>query len=53
VLEAQAYSPLPPDQRTRLIDPVPSHHAQATIDVPAEGELTVDDLALKPIKTSE
>lgn len=48
VLAASAYVPLTPEQRFRTGVILPSFRAQITIEVPAEGELTVPDLALKP-----
>ena len=50
---AEAYTPLTPEQRFRSGLIAPSHRAQVTIDVPAEGELKVADLALKPGKEGE
>jgi len=41
--------PLTREQRFRTGRISPSHRAQVTIDVPAEGELKVDDLVLQPI----
>ena len=49
LLVAEAYTPLTPEQRFRTGLIAPSFRAQVTIDVPAEGELTVGDVALKPI----
>jgi hypothetical protein len=53
LLVAEAYTPLTPEQRFRSGLIPPSHRAQVTIDVPADGELRVDDLALKPGKEGE
>ena len=53
LLVAEAYTPLTPEQRFRTGLIRPSHRAQVTIDVPADGELKVDDLALKPGKEGE
>jgi hypothetical protein len=50
VLVAEGYTPLTPEQRFRTGFIGPSHRAQITIEVPAEGELTVPELALKPSK---
>jgi hypothetical protein len=49
-LVAYAYKPLTPEQRKRSGLIPPSYHAQMTIDVPADGEVTVKDLALEPIQ---
>ncbi len=49
LLVADAYTPLKPEQRFQTGVIGPSYRAQITIDVPADGELKVDDLALKPI----
>jgi hypothetical protein len=50
LLVAEGYSPLTPEQRVRLGGPRNlSHRALIRIDVPADGELAVEDLALKPI----
>ena len=50
LLAAEAFAPLTPNQRrsTGLVGP--SYRAEITIDVPADGELKVDGLALKPIQ---
>ena len=53
LLVAEAYTPLTPEQRFRSGSIRPSHRAEVTIDVPADGELKVDDLALKPGKEGE
>jgi hypothetical protein len=58
LLAARAYTPLtpgPPEQRSRLGfgRVAPSFHAQVKIEVPAEDELTVPDLPLKPIRDGE
>jgi hypothetical protein len=47
-LVAEAYTSLTPEQRFRSGGILPSYRVQVTIDVPAEGELKVDDLLLKP-----
>jgi hypothetical protein len=52
VLVAEAYTPLSPEQRFGGL-PRPSHRAQIVIDVPADGELAVPDLALKPVAAGE
>ncbi|MEX0718084.1 MAG: M56 family metallopeptidase [Planctomycetaceae bacterium] len=50
LLVAEGYSPLTPEQRFRTSGLIgPSHRVQVTIDVPADGELKLGDLALKPI----
>jgi hypothetical protein len=49
LLVAESYTPLTREQRFRTGRISPSHRAQVTIDVPAEGELKVDDLVLQPI----
>lgn len=46
-LVAEAYLPLTPEQRVRSGLIQPTLQAQIEIEVPANGELTVDDLALK------
>ena len=48
LLRAEGYVPLTPEQRFRTGLIRPSLHAEITIEVPAEGELTVPDLSLKP-----
>jgi hypothetical protein len=49
-LVAYAFKPLTPEQmKTSGLIP-PSYQVQTTIEVPAEGEVTVKDLALKPIE---
>ena len=48
LLRAEGYVPLTPEQRFRTGIIRPSLHAEITIEVPAEGELTVPDLTLKP-----
>jgi hypothetical protein len=48
LIEAAAYVPLTQEQRFRTGIIAPSLRAQARIEVPAEGELTVPDLVLKP-----
>jgi hypothetical protein len=54
LLVATAYTPLEgPPTRLSTGTPVPSYGAQIKIDVPADGELAVEDLALKPIRASE
>ena len=53
LLVADAYAPLTPEQRFRTGLITPSFHAQVPIEVPAEGELKVADLALKPIRAGE
>ncbi len=53
LLVADAYTPLTPEQRFRTGVIGPSHRAQITIDVPADGELKVGDLALKPTWTGK
>jgi hypothetical protein len=53
LLVAEAYTPLTPEQRVRTGFVGPSHRAQFTIDVPADGELKLGDLALKPIGAGE
>jgi hypothetical protein len=49
-LVAYAYKPLTPEQMKRSGLIPPSYHAEMTIDVPADGEVTVKDLELEPIK---
>ena len=49
---AKAYTVLTPEQKVRSGFVGPSHGAQVKIDVTADGELTVDDLVLKPIKAN-
>jgi beta-lactamase regulating signal transducer with metallopeptidase domain len=52
-LQAYAYSPQTPE-RLRNTSPIPpSFQGQVKIEVPAEGELTAPDLALKPNRASE
>ena len=46
---AKAYTELTPEQRIRSGLVGPSHGTQLKIEVTDEGELTVDDLVLKPI----
>jgi hypothetical protein len=48
-LQADAYVPLTPEQQIRLGIIGPSFRAEIEIEVPAEGELAVPDLVLKPI----
>lgn len=48
LLVAEAYLPLTPEQRVRSGILGPSYRAQATVDVPADGELKVEDLVLRP-----
>jgi hypothetical protein len=50
-LEAYAFKVLGPEEMMRSGPIPPSYLAQVTIEVPAEGELTVKDLELKPIGT--
>jgi hypothetical protein len=49
-LVAYAYKPLTQEQMKRSGLIAPSYQAQMTIDVPADGEVTVKDLALEPIQ---
>jgi hypothetical protein len=53
LLLADGYSPLTPEQlrSTGLVGP--SHRAQIVIEVPADGELTMPDLALNPVRAGE
>ena len=48
LLVAEAYTPLTPEQRFRTAASVPRIEPRSTIEVPADGELKVDDLVLKP-----
>ncbi|MBI3863122.1 MAG: hypothetical protein HY290_14625 [Planctomycetia bacterium] len=48
-LIAYAFKPLTPEQMRRTGAIAPSYEAQVQIKVPDHGELTVDDLPLKPI----
>ena len=50
LLVAKAYTELTPEQQIRSGFVGPSHGDQFKIDVTGEGELTVEDLILKPIK---
>ncbi len=50
---AEGYTPLTPEQRFRTGEIGPSHRAQIRIVVPADGELTVRDLPLKPNPAGE
>jgi hypothetical protein len=52
LLRAQAYVPMTPEERSspRLGLRGPAFQAEMKIDVPAEGEVTLPDLALKPLK---
>ncbi len=52
-LEAEAYVPLTPEQRFRSGFIHPTYRAEVTIDVPAEGELKVDDLIMRPSQDGE
>jgi len=49
-LVAYAFKPLTPEQMKSSGLIVPAYQAQMTIEVPADGEVTVKDLALEPIK---
>jgi hypothetical protein len=53
LLVAEAYTPLTPEQRFRTGRIDPSYRAQITIDVPPDGDLTVDNLVLKPSQEGE
>jgi hypothetical protein len=53
LLVAEAYAPLTPEQRFRTGVVLPTYQAQVTVDVPANGELKLGDLALKPRKEGE
>jgi hypothetical protein len=52
-LQAYAFKPLTPEQQRRTGAIAPSYHAQLKIEVPAEGELAVADLALKAIERGD
>lgn len=52
LLVAEAYTPLTPEQLLRGFV-APSWRAQVKIEVPAEGELIVGDLVLKPSQPAE
>jgi len=45
---AYAFKPLTPEQMKRSGLIPPSYHAELTIEVPADGEVTMKDLALEP-----
>jgi hypothetical protein len=53
LLVAEAYTPLTPEQRFRTGLISPSHRTEVKIDVPADGELKVGDLDLKPSRKDE
>jgi hypothetical protein len=53
VLEVKAYVPLTQEQRFRTGRITPSYSAQVNIEVPAEGDLKVADLVLKPTRPGE
>jgi beta-lactamase regulating signal transducer with metallopeptidase domain len=53
LLLARAYVPLTPEQRFRTGAILPSFQAETKIEVPAEGELVVDNLILKPSRRDE
>lgn len=53
LLVAEAYTPLTQEQRFRTGFIGPSYHAEMKIEVPASGELVVDDLVLKSSKVNE
>src|SRR6185503_631822 len=48
-LQAYAYVPQTPERLRNTSPIVPSFQGQVKIEVPAEGEVKADDLALKPI----
>lgn len=52
-LVAEGYTPLSDEQHFRTGFIVPTYRAQATIEVPADGELKVDDLILTPSLAGE
>jgi beta-lactamase regulating signal transducer with metallopeptidase domain len=49
-LQAYAFLPLTPEQQRRTGAIAPSFHAQIKIEVPVDGELKVEDLALKAVR---
>lgn len=53
LLVASAYMPLTPEQRFQSGAILPSYRAEIKIEVPADGELVVEDLALKPGRVDE